>query len=121
MKVLVDPDSVPTTLEECLDNIKTYLGGEDSEELKHYDHNPFLVEKAGAAEFIKSIWSLSDKETRLVMWFQNEYGVNDGYFLSCLILDCLYHDVKGLPRKDKEFVTSYYEKITKNKKEVKHE
>lgn len=118
MKVLVNPDSVPTTLQESLDNIKTYLDGEDVGQLQHYDHNPFLTEKIGAAKFLVGAWSLGDGESRLVMWFNQEYGVKNGDQIAEMILDCLFCDVKGIPRRDKELASKF---SGKKKKEVKKE
>lgn len=118
MKVLVNPDSVPVTLQECLDNLKIYLDGEDVGQLQHYDHNPFIVEKAGAAKFLTGAWSLMDDETRLVMWFKQEYDVGNGDQIAEMILDCLFCDVKGIPRRDKELAKKF---SGKKKKEVKKE
>lgn len=107
MKILVHPDSVPMTLEECIDNIKTYLDKTDEKEIESFKKNPFAKEKIGAAVFLKSAWTLIDKDNRLVQWFKTEYGIIHPDDISAMILNCLYCDVKGLPRKEGEMAEKY--------------
>jgi len=120
MKILVDPDSVPTTLDECLGNIKQFLDAEDIKQITAYNKNPFLTEKIGAAVFLKAAWSLTDVESLLVKWFKSQYGIDDGDQISSTVLHCLYCDVKENPRKIKEFVSSL-NKGKKRKKKVEKE
>jgi len=118
MKILVNPDSVPINLDECLNNIKFYLDREDIEQLQHYDHNPFLDDKVGAASFLEEKWSLNDKKTRLVEWFKSTYKINKSTIISEIILDCLFCDIKGYDRRDKIIAKKF---APKKKREVKHE
>jgi hypothetical protein len=120
MKILVDPDSVPMSLEECIDNIKSLLDEDDASEINMFEANPFQREKVGAAIFLKSAWSLSDNDNRLVKWFEKEHGVNHPDDVSNLILHCLYCDIKDIPRNEVETAEKY--RNDRNKpKEVKTE
>lgn len=120
MKILVDPDSVPMSLEECIDNIKTFLDEDDASEIDMFDHNPFQGAKIGASIFLKSAWSLSDGDNRLVRWFEKEHGVNHPDDIVNLILHCLYCDIKDIPRNEVETAEKY--RNARNKpKEVKNE
>ena len=121
MKILVHPDSVPASLEECVDNLKTYLDEKDEKELSSFKYNPFVKEKIGAAVFLVSAWSLFDEESCLVKWFKKKYGLFHPDDISGMILHCLYCDVKKIPRGIKK-QTEKYRKIRgvvvkKNKKE----
>ena len=119
MKIRVDPDSVPMSLEECIDNIKSLLDEDDACEISMFEDNPFQKEKVGASTFLKSIWSLSDDDNRLVKWFEKEHGVNHQDDISNLILHCLYCDIKEIPRKEVEMAEKY--RNERNKKIVKTE
>ena len=107
MKILVHPDSVPMSLEECVDNIKTYLDDTDEKEINAFKRNPFVKEKIGAAVFLKTAWTLSDKDNRLVQWFKTEYGMSHPDDISAMILNCLYCDVKGIPREETKMAEKY--------------
>ena len=114
MKILVHPDSVPMTLEECVDNIKTYIDATDEKEIGAFKKNPFVKEKVGAAIFLKSVWTLVDQQNRLVQWFKEEYGLTHPDDISGMILNCLYCDIKGVPRKETEMAEKY-KKLRKKK------
>jgi len=105
MKILVHPDSVPLSLEECIDNLKTYLDEKDIKEINDFKYNPFVKEKIGAAIFLISAWSLTDEESRLVQWFKKEHGLTHPDDISGMILYCLYRDVKEIPREEKKLAT----------------
>src|ERR1035437_6700028 len=107
MKILVHPDSVPMSLEECVDNLKTYLDEKDTQEIADFKTNPFIKEKIGAAVFLISAWSLKDDKSRLVQWFKNEYNVTHPDDISGMILHCLYCDVKGIKREEKKLTTKF--------------
>lgn len=107
MKILVHPDSVPMSLEECIDNLKTYLDDTDTKEIGAFKNNPFAKEKIGAAVFLKAAWSLNDAESRLVQWFKTELGLTHPDDISGMILHCLFCDVKGIGRKEKSQATKY--------------
>lgn len=116
MKILVDPDVVPSTLDECLENINKYLDKDDINQLLSFDKNPFLKEKIGAAVFLKSAWSLTDVESLLVRWFKEVYGIDNGDDISALILHCLYRETKGDPREAEKMAEKLRSKYKKKKK-----
>lgn len=115
MKILVDPDSVPMSLEECIDNIKAHLDVDDATEIGMFESNPFGKEKVGASIFLKSAWSLVDDKTRLVKWFEKERGVKNADDISSLILHCLYCDIKEIPRHETETAEKYRNERNKSK------
>ena len=115
MKILVDPDSVPMSLEECIDNIREFLDVSDADEIKSFKKNPFIKEKQGAALFLESVWSLTDSENRLVKWFKKNHGLTSANDISYIILHCLYCDLKEIPRKEVELA----EKIRKDRSKKK--
>lgn len=121
MKILVHPDSVPMSLEECIDNLKTYLDETDSKEIGQFKNNPFSKEKIGAAIFLKAVWSLNDPKNRLVHWFKTELGLTHPDDISGMILYCLFCDVKGVGRKEKTQATKYikYRKKQTTKRVIK--
>lgn len=112
MKILVNPDNVPTTLDECLNDIKQYLDEEDISQLKKYNKNPFVKEQVGAVTFLEYAWTLTDTESLLVRWFKDQYGVDNSFQIASIVLYCIYCDVKEVPRKIKDFIGS----STKGKK-----
>jgi hypothetical protein len=114
MKILVDPDSVPMSLEECIDNIRTFLEEQDINEIKAFKTNPFAKEKIGAAIFLKDTWSLTDDDNRLVKWFDETHGITNADQISALILHCLFCDLKEIPRRESEMA----EKFRKTKKKT---
>ncbi len=118
MKILVHPDSVPMSLEECIDNLKTYLDDTDTKEIEAFKTNPFAKEKIGAAVFLKSAWSLNDPNNRLVQWFKTTLGLTHPDDISGMILHCLFCDVKGVGRREKTQVTKYRKMREKNQPPV---
>ena len=95
------------SLEECIDNLKTYLDDTDTKEIGAFKNNPFAKEKIGAAVFLKAAWSLNDSESRLVQWFKTKLGLTHPDDISGMILHCLFCDVKGIGRKEKTQATKY--------------
>jgi len=116
MKILVHPDSVPMSLEECIDNLKPYLDEKDIKEMNDFKYNPFIKEKIGAAKFLTDAWSLTDPESRLVQWFKKEYGLTHPDDISAMVLHCLYRDARKKPREIKKLVEKYLkDRIQKEK------
>ena len=116
MKILVDPDSVPMSLEECVDNIKAHLDEDDAGEISMFESNPFEKEKVGAAIFLRSAWSLTDGDNRLVKWFEKERGLKHPDDISNLIMHCLYCDIKEINRQETETAEKYRNDRNKLKK-----
>ncbi len=97
---------VPINLEEAVATLKAGLTPEDIKEIK----NPIF--DAARVHFtvgmmLRNEWSLWEKDTILVKWFKENYGIEHADDLSGLILDCLVRDVQGLPRRDKELAKRY--------------
>ena len=115
MKILVHPDSVPMSLEECVDNLKTYLEDKDEQERGDFKTNPFAKEKIGAAVFLISAWTLTDEDSRLVQWFKENFKLIHPEDISAMILHCLYCDVKGIKREEKKTATKYIKNRSRKK------
>ena len=93
-------DVVPANLDEAVKLLKESLTEEDIQEIRR----PMSVStqshfSGGMA--IRNAWSLWDTETRLVKWFKQTYGVEHADDISGIILECLWNDVRGEPRRDK--------------------
>ena len=102
----LNPDMVPINLDEALKTLKEGLTPEDITEIK----NPIF--DAPRVHFtvgmmLRNEWSLWDKDSILVRWFKENYGIDFADDLSGLILDCLVRDIQGLPRRDKELAKRY--------------
>lgn len=121
MKILVDPDTVPSTLAECLDNVRKNFDEEDIKELQEYKKNPFIKEKIGAAIFLKSVWSLTDDESLLVKWFKEEYDLDNADDISALVLHCLYREARGNPTETRETAATLLKNRNKRKRKVEPE
>lgn len=102
----LNPDMVPINLEEAIKTIKDGLTPEDIAEIQ----NPMF--DAPRVHFtvgmmLRNEWSLWDKDSILVRWFKQNYGIDYADDVSGLILDCLVRDVQGIPRRDKELAKQY--------------
>jgi hypothetical protein len=112
----LNPDLVPINLEEAIKTIKEGLTQDDLIEIK----NPMF--DAARAHFtvgmmLRNEWSLWDKDSILVRWFKENYGIDFADDVSGLILDCLVRDIQGLPRRDKELAKRYFQ----HWKDMKHQ
>jgi hypothetical protein len=102
----LNPDIVPINLEEAIKTIKEGLTRDDLIEIKNpmFD-SPRVHFTVGM--MLRNEWSLWDKDTILVRWFKENYGIDFADDISGLILDCLTRDIQGLPRRDKELAKRY--------------
>lgn len=105
-KKLIDEDSVPSNLEECLDCIKSNLTEEDKIEIKSKGCSSTMAH-FGAGMYLRNEWSLWESESRLVKWFKAHYGVEHADDISGIIMECLWNDVRGEPRRDKILAEQY--------------
>jgi hypothetical protein len=102
----LNPDKVPINLEDALNTLKEGLTEDDILEIK----NPMF--DAARVHFtigmmLRNEWSLWEKDTILVRWFIENYGIDHADDISGLILDCLTRDIQGLKRRDKELAKRY--------------
>lgn len=98
-KLDLNMDRVPMTLDEAVDFIKSKMPSDFVEFVKK--STPSGVH-FGLGMQIRNDWSLWDIENPLVKWFDKEYGITHADDISGLILDCVWQDIKGLPRRDRE-------------------
>ena len=104
----LNPDMVPVNLEEAVKTLKEGLTADDILEIKKPQFD------GASAHFtvgmmLRNEWSLWEKDTILVRWFKENYGIDHADDISGLILDCLVRDIQGLPRRDKELANRYIE------------
>ena len=98
-KLGLNMDRVPMNLEEAVNLIKSEMPSDFVEFVKK--SSPSGVH-FGLGMQIRNDWSLWDLENPLVKWFDKEYGITHADDISGLILDCVWQDIKGLPRRDRE-------------------
>lgn len=106
IEILMNEDKVPSNLDEAVNIIKEALSPEAIEFVKtsvstsvHFDFG----------RYIRNNWSLWEKESVLVKWFEKEYGITHADDISGIILECVWDDVKGNPRKDREKAEEFKE------------
>jgi hypothetical protein len=99
-------DVVPSNLDEAIKFLKESLTEEDLREI----NRPMSVSTQyhfSDGMSIRNAWSLWDEETHLVKWFKQNYGVEHADDISGIILECLWNDVRGEPRRDKILVQQF--------------
>ena len=114
----LNPDMVPVNLEEALKTLKEGLTPDDNKEIKKDDFDAAKVHFT-VGMMLRNEWSLWDKDSIMVRWFKENYGIEHADDISGLILDCLVQDIRGKPRRDKELAKKYIDhwkklKITHN-------
>jgi hypothetical protein len=102
----LNPDIVPINLEEAIKACKEGLTQDDLIEIKNPDFDAPRVHFT-VGMMLRNEWSLWDKESILVRWFKENYGIYFADDVSGLILDCLTRDIQGLPRRAKELSEKY--------------
>jgi|FAXJ01.1.fsa_nt_gi hypothetical protein len=112
----LNPDIVPINLEEAIKIIKDGLIEDDLVEIKSAIFDAARVHFT-VGMMIRNEWSLWDKNSILVRWFKENYGIDYADDISGLILDCLTRDIQGLPRRDRKLARQYIQhwKDMKNK------
>lgn len=93
-------DIVPSTLDEAVKLLKDSLTPEDIDEIRRPNSVSAQCHFTGGM-IIRNEWSLWDINSILVRWFQGRYGVTHADDISGIILECLWNDVRGEPRRDK--------------------
>lgn len=102
----LNPDVVPINLEEALKILKEGLTEADIIEIKKPEFDGARVHFT-VGMMLRNEWSLWDKDSILVRWFKENYGIDFADDVSGLILDCLARDIQGLKRRDKELAKRY--------------
>src|SRR4051812_43959254 len=85
----INLDQVPRNLSQCLSILKA--GIEDGDRV-------YLKANAGGLHFslgmyLRNNWSLWDKDTVLVKWFQDNFGIVHADDISGVILEALSHEL----------------------------
>ena len=101
-------DKVPSNLDEAVTILKEGLESKDYEFIKDPKSDSVDLH-FGFGMYLRNEWSLWDKETVIVKWFKENYGIDHADDLSGIILDCLWQDIRGKPRRDKEKAQSFIE------------
>lgn len=103
---MIDQDKVPVNLEEALTILKEGLSAEDIKEFKRPSFSPTQIHFS-VGMMLRNLWTLWDKQSRLVLWFKNRYGVDHADDVSAIIIDCLHKDINELPRRDDALAESF--------------
>lgn len=115
----INPDKVPINLEDAVATLKEGLTADDIKEIKKDTFDAAKVHFT-VGMMLRNEWSLWEKDTILVRWFKDNFGIDHADDLSGLILDCLVRDVQGLPRREKELAKRYinhWKSISEQEKE----
>lgn len=104
----LNPDTVPINLDEALKILKEGLTPEDLVEIKRPHFVPSQVHMT-VGTMLRNEWSLWDKDTILMRWFKENFGIDHADDVSGLILDAFCRDIRGEPRRDKEVAQRYIE------------
>jgi hypothetical protein len=102
----INQDKVPINLDDAVATLREGMSPEDIAEFKSATFSPQQLH-FGLGMMLRNEWSLWEKETILVRWFKEKYGVDHADDVSGLILDCLYQDVLGKPRRDEKLAKQY--------------
>lgn len=102
----INQDKVPVNLEEALVILKEGLSTEDLAEFKRATFTPSQLHFS-IGMMLRNLWTLWDKDSRLVLWFRHRYGIEHADDISGLVLECLYSDMTGKPRRD-DFLAKMY-------------
>jgi hypothetical protein len=91
----IDPDRVPTTLDEALEMLERRMSNEDREFLENSDENPTAQMHHKFGMSLRNDWSLWEKDMPLVRWF-NERGITHADDMSAIILTSIWRRVRGV-------------------------
>jgi hypothetical protein len=112
--MILNPDKVPSSLEDAIATLREGLAEADITELRRATFDPAQLHFS-VGMLIRNEWSLWDKETILVKWFKQKYDLDHADDISGIILDCLHRDVIGKPRRDSELAKRYIDHWKKQK------
>lgn len=104
----IDPDRVPVNLDEAVKILIDGLDMEDVAEIRRPRFNSSQLH-FGLGMYLRNNWSLWEKDTILVKWFKDNYGVEHADDISGIILECMANDIRGESRRDKQLAESFIE------------
>jgi hypothetical protein len=102
----INQDKVPINLDDAVKTLHEGMSPEDVAEFKSKSFSPQQLH-FGLGMLLRNEWSLWEKETILVKWFKENYGVDHADDISGLILDCLYRDIIDKPRRAEALAKQY--------------
>ena len=91
---LLDPDRVPTTLDEALKMLDEWMPQQDREFITKLEDTPVDLMHFGLGMSLRNNWSLWEKDMPLVRWF-NERGITQPDDMSGIILTSLWRRFLG--------------------------
>ena len=98
----INQDKVPINLEDAVKTLRDGLDEKDVLTMKQPEFSPSQLHFS-LGMLLRNEWSMWHKDTILVVWFKENYGIDHADDISGLILECLWNDLNGRPRTDKEF------------------
>lgn len=99
-KSKLNPDKIPRNLDEAVEMVKEVLTEADIASIKN-GLSPIDVHFTTGMN-IRNDWSLWDKGNPLVKGFWERYGIDHADDISGIILDCVWRDILGEPRRDRQ-------------------
>lgn len=104
-KGLFDSRAIPSTLDDCIDSIYNQMTEDDREKLKHMSGYEMLHFTTGM--HLRNNWGLWERNSPLVKWFVKSYGISHGDDISGMILNGVWHRVRGTPFKPLEMAIRF--------------
>ncbi len=112
----LNEDIVPANLDESVNVLNQSLTEQEKSLIKEMSHvNLHLT----VGQLIRNQWSLWDKDTILVKWFHNKYGIDHADDVSAVIMDCLVCDLNNTPRRADKLASDFKEHWETHKNKIK--
>jgi hypothetical protein len=103
----INEDRMPVTLDEAVSLFIEGLSIEDVREITN-PKNDFIHAHHTWGRLIRNEWEMWNKETRMVVWFKQNFGLDHADDISGLVLACVWRDVNKQPRDIAELVKRFY-------------
>lgn len=103
----LNEDRVPATLDEAVTILVESLSSDDVLDIKNPKNDATHCHFTWGM-LLRNEWTIWDKETKMVIWFKEHYGLDHADDISGLILECLWRDVNKQPRDIGNLVRKYY-------------
>lgn len=94
-------DIVPSNLDDAVD---TLYNGLCDESIEFITENEYITTHHSLGRYIRNSWSLWDKETILVKWFEENYGITHADDISSVILNALWSKVRKVEPRTEDLV-----------------
>jgi len=109
--MIINEDIVPSTLNEAVELIIAALASEDYPTITGTSRDQFLIgSHLILSPIISQLWSLDDKDSRLVKWFVENHGIGNSDDIVVVTMSAVWHKVnkkrfmmKALLEKQKKF------------------